>query len=231
MFVLRAKCKLSDASAECRCGAWPAHRRASRSVPTAAGQRLEPRRRRRRRPDPAARRAGRPTTRCRAGCGPATRRRRCRRSTPDAWRWLEVRSGVARIVAATAEQFVPQMVNFELGRRRQLPEGLLSRAGSRRAQPVPRHAEAAGAVVSGDTPLQPGDEVFHNADPGPAGGHGRAGRVGRGERQRRWSRSSSRRWPAARCTPGRPTARGCRSAGCPTRYPPKPPDAVAAGPG
>ena len=38
----------------------------------------------------------------------------CRRSDLDAWRWLEVRSGVARIVAATVEQFVPQMLNLEL---------------------------------------------------------------------------------------------------------------------
>ena len=30
------------------------------------------------------------------------------------WRWLEVRSGIARIEAATAEQFVPQMLNYEL---------------------------------------------------------------------------------------------------------------------
>lgn len=34
--------------------------------------------------------------------------------SPDAWRWLEVRSGIARIVAATVEQFVPQMLNYEL---------------------------------------------------------------------------------------------------------------------
>jgi folate-binding protein YgfZ len=30
------------------------------------------------------------------------------------WQWLEVRSGIARIVGATVEQFVPQMVNLEL---------------------------------------------------------------------------------------------------------------------
>ncbi|RPH62784.1 MAG: folate-binding protein [Burkholderiales bacterium] len=29
------------------------------------------------------------------------------------WRWTDVRSGVARIVPATAEQFVPQMINFD----------------------------------------------------------------------------------------------------------------------
>ncbi|GAB4447135.1 MAG: folate-binding protein YgfZ [Rhodocyclaceae bacterium] len=31
-----------------------------------------------------------------------------------AWRWLDIRAGLPRIVAATQEQFVPQMVNYEL---------------------------------------------------------------------------------------------------------------------
>jgi folate-binding protein YgfZ len=30
------------------------------------------------------------------------------------WRWLEVRSGIVTIEAATVDKFVPQMVNFEL---------------------------------------------------------------------------------------------------------------------
>ncbi|MCZ2095112.1 MAG: folate-binding protein, partial [Anaerolineae bacterium] len=30
-----------------------------------------------------------------------------------AWRWTDVRSGVARIVPATVERFVPQMINFD----------------------------------------------------------------------------------------------------------------------
>ncbi|MCO5107584.1 MAG: folate-binding protein [Burkholderiaceae bacterium] len=30
-----------------------------------------------------------------------------------AWRWTDVRSGVARVVPATVEQFVPQMINFD----------------------------------------------------------------------------------------------------------------------
>ncbi len=33
---------------------------------------------------------------------------------PEAWRWLEVCSGIARIEQATVEQFVPQMLNYEL---------------------------------------------------------------------------------------------------------------------
>ena len=34
--------------------------------------------------------------------------------TPAVWKWLEVRSGVVTIEAATVDRFVPQMVNFEL---------------------------------------------------------------------------------------------------------------------
>ncbi|HET9643996.1 MAG TPA: folate-binding protein, partial [Burkholderiaceae bacterium] len=32
----------------------------------------------------------------------------------QAWAWLEVHSGIARITSGTTERFVPQMVNFEL---------------------------------------------------------------------------------------------------------------------
>jgi len=32
----------------------------------------------------------------------------------SAWRWLEIQAGMPRIVAATQEAFVPQMINFEL---------------------------------------------------------------------------------------------------------------------
>lgn len=34
--------------------------------------------------------------------------------TPRIWRWLEVQSGVVTIEAVTVDRFVPQMVNFEL---------------------------------------------------------------------------------------------------------------------
>ncbi|HKX95856.1 MAG TPA: tRNA-modifying protein YgfZ, partial [Methylibium sp.] len=33
---------------------------------------------------------------------------------PEVWDWLEVRSGVAPVLAATSEAFVPQMLNYEL---------------------------------------------------------------------------------------------------------------------
>jgi len=34
--------------------------------------------------------------------------------SPEDWRWLDVRSGIVTIEAATVDRFVPQMVNFEL---------------------------------------------------------------------------------------------------------------------
>ena len=125
MFVLRSKCKLSDASAELKlfgvagpsarsvCGdarVWRKHETDGASairLPDAAGL-------------PRAlwvAPAGAPAL-------PAI--------TLDAWQWLEVQSGVPVIEAATAEQFVPC----------EFPEGLLPRARGRRALAVPRHRQA-----------------------------------------------------------------------------------------
>ncbi len=104
MFVLRAKCKLSDASAEvplfglagaaaARAGAAPwSH------VASAEGDLI-------RLPDGAG--VARALW---AGAAPPA----LPELAADTWRWLEVQSGVTRIVAATVEQFVPQMVNLEL---------------------------------------------------------------------------------------------------------------------
>jgi len=86
------------------------------------------------------------------------------------WAWLEVASGVVRIVAATAEQFVPQMVNLEL------VGGVDFRKGCFPGQEVVARSQYRGTLkrrtyrVSADGPLQPGQEVFHESDPGqPAG--------------------------------------------------------------
>jgi folate-binding protein YgfZ len=38
----------------------------------------------------------------------------CLASSAEVWRWLDVRTGIARIETATQERFIPQMVNFEL---------------------------------------------------------------------------------------------------------------------
>lgn len=88
----------------------------------------------------------------------------------DAWRWLEVRSGVARIVAATAEQFVPQMLNLEL------LGGVNFQKGCYPGQEVVARSQYRGTLkrrtylVNCAAPLSPGIEVFHSADAGqPAG--------------------------------------------------------------
>ena len=88
----------------------------------------------------------------------------------DAWQWLEVSSGVARVVAATAEQFVPQMINFEV------VGGVNFQKGCYPGQEVVARSQYRGTikrrafVLACETAAQPGQEVFHDADPGqPAG--------------------------------------------------------------
>jgi folate-binding protein YgfZ len=93
---------------------------------------------------------------------------------PAAWRWLEVASGVVRIVAATVDQFVPQMVNLEL------VGGVNFKKGCYPGQEVVARSQYRGtlkrrAMLLGLTPdaqgtLAEGQEIFHDADPGqPAG--------------------------------------------------------------
>lgn len=86
------------------------------------------------------------------------------------WAWLEVRSGIARITAATVEQFVPQMVNLEL------TDGVHFQKGCYPGQEVVARSQYRGTLkrrmfrAVADAPLQAGSEVTHNADPGqPAG--------------------------------------------------------------
>ena len=164
MFVLRAKCKLADASAD-----WPLWGLAGdAAAPAPAGAwarasagaadlvRL---------PDAVV--DGRPVARALwAGPGEPA-------GGPldaAAWRWLEVHSGVARITAATSEQFVPQMVNLEL------VGGVNFQKGCYPGQEVVARSQYRGTlkrrghIVEAAVPLQPGQEVFHGADPGqPAG--------------------------------------------------------------
>jgi folate-binding protein YgfZ len=86
------------------------------------------------------------------------------------WQGLEVLSGVARVVAATSEQFVPQMVNLEV------VGGVNFQKGCYPGQEVVARSQYRGTlkrraqVLSGDAALAPGQEVFHSADPSqPAG--------------------------------------------------------------
>ncbi len=165
MFVLRAKCVLSDASAEVPlyglCGplatAWLAD-----AAPGEAWEKRE-------RDGLAAIRLPDAMDRARYLCAAAT-------APPlpplnqDAWRWLEVRSAVARVGRATAEQFVPQMLNFEvLG-------GVDFRKGCYPGQEVVARSQYRGSIkrrsflFETDGDAHAGDDVFHSDDPAqPAG--------------------------------------------------------------
>ncbi|MBV9890256.1 MAG: folate-binding protein YgfZ, partial [Rhizobacter sp.] len=111
MFVLRAKCKLSDASEALAVFAvagppaaamldgtavWHSRARAATTLirlPDAAG----------------VQRAW-----LVAGVGAEADVPAAESMSPETWRWLEVKSGIVTIEAATVDRFVPQMVNFEL---------------------------------------------------------------------------------------------------------------------
>lgn len=86
------------------------------------------------------------------------------------WLALEVLSGVPRITAATAEHFVPQMVNLEL------VDGVNFRKGCYPGQEVVARSQYRGTLkrrawaVQAPQALAPGQEVFHSEDPQqPAG--------------------------------------------------------------
>jgi tRNA-modifying protein YgfZ len=165
MFVLRAQCKLSDASAEwCLTGRVGA---AAEAVLGDAGvwqQRSHDGRTVVRLPDAAG------LARCMVldpldtpeADGPAL--------PLDDWRWLEVQSGVAMIEAATVEQFVPQMLNFEL------VGGVDFQKGCYPGQEVVARSQYRGTLkrrsflFDVDTVAVAGQEVFHGDDPAqPAG--------------------------------------------------------------
>lgn len=156
MFVLRAKCKLSDASAEFAvygllgtpaAEAWtlvrdgdavqialPGPQRALRVQPAAA-------------PSPA---------------GTAM--------TPDDWALAEAEAGMAWVRGATVEAFVPQMINFEvLG-------GVNFKKGCYPGQEIVARSQYRGTqkrrlqVFETDATATVGQEIFHSADPEqPAG--------------------------------------------------------------
>ena len=111
MFVMRARCKLIDASAEIelygQVGRSAAAALADAAVwdkrELAAGTVV-------RLPD--AEKLPRVLVAVPAGSGDAFH---VEPALPvDAWRWLDVRSGIVTIEAATVDRFVPQMINFEI---------------------------------------------------------------------------------------------------------------------
>lgn len=160
MFVLRAKCKLSDASAEVPL--WGVAGDAAlvaglsvwgkRDVDGSQVIRL---------PDAL----GQPRA---LVASPATP---LESTLPlDTWQWLDVQSGVTTIEAATVEQFVPQMLNFErVG-------GVNFQKGCYPGQEIVARAQYRGTVkrrtflFDVDGAAVAGQEVFHSADPAqPAG--------------------------------------------------------------
>lgn len=167
MFVLRARCKLSDASAERPLwglvgeGAAPAM-----SVWACDGGFV-------RLPDAVP---GLPRWLQIGGDAPALPA-----LSAAAWQALEACSGVARIVGATVEQFVPQMVNLELA------GGVNFQKGCYPGQEVVARSQYRGTVkrraqlLTGPVAMQPAQEVFHSADPDqPAGMVVLAGTLGPG---------------------------------------------------
>jgi folate-binding protein YgfZ len=89
----------------------------------------------------------------------------------DAWNLSEIHAGVPRIDAATQDQFVPQMVNFEL------LGGVNFKKGCYPGQEIVARSQYLGKlkrrttlVSIADAAAKAGDEVFAASDPGqPAG--------------------------------------------------------------
>lgn len=167
MFVLRARCKLVDASAEL--ALWGVAGHASREALGAAAS------------------IG-PWQHATAGAAHVVRLpdaegqpRWLWAATPsgapalptlgvDTWDALEVRAGIARIVARTADQFVPQMLNYEA------VGGVDFRKGCYPGQEVVARSQYRGTIkrralrFDTDAEASPGDEVFAAGDPSqPAG--------------------------------------------------------------
>ncbi len=153
MFVMRAKCKLSDASEEFAvCGllgeggeAWSLTRELDRvriALPGPARSLL---------------------------IQPATDPEPNSLSAQD-WAWAEIEAGQAWVRSATVEAFVPQMLNLEaLG-------GVSFKKGCYPGQEIVARSQYRGTIkrrtlmFSTDAEAQIGQEVFHSDDPGqPAG--------------------------------------------------------------
>ena len=98
------------------------------------------------------------------------------------WQWLEIRAGIPTILPATQEQFVPQMVNFDLTNSVNFQKGCYT------GQEIVARTQYLGKLkrrmylVHSDRPAAPGDELYSadmegqasgmivNAQPAPNGG-------------------------------------------------------------
>lgn len=167
MYVLRAKCRLTDASADVPLwGVAGGDGDDALPVWGCDGGRI-------RLPDATV-------------DGRAVRRALVAGAAPDAppldaatWAGLEAASGVVRIVGATVEQFVPQMVNLEL------VGGVSFGKGCYPGQEIVARSQYRGTlkrrayVLNADGPAVPGQEVYAGSDASqPAGMVALAGPLG-----------------------------------------------------
>lgn len=97
-------------------------------------------------------------------CLPASGEQPAAELAPEHWQWLEVRSGVALVSAPLAEAFVPQMLNYEsVG-------GVNFKKGCYPGQEVVARSQYRGALkrraqlFHAESELSIGQEVFHAAD-------------------------------------------------------------------
>lgn len=87
------------------------------------------------------------------------------RASADVWDWLDIHAGEPRITQPVAEQFVPQMVNFDvLG-------GVNFKKGCYPGQEVVARSQYRGTIkrrtaLAHMESAQPGNELFHSDDPG-----------------------------------------------------------------
>jgi len=84
----------------------------------------------------------------------------------DTWQWLEIQAGLAWVRSATVEQFVPQMINLEL------LGGVNFQKGCYPGQEVVARSQYRGTVkrrtlqfaLQGGAAAQVGQDIFHSAD-------------------------------------------------------------------
>lgn len=163
MFVLRSKCKLDDATAElplvgvAGAGFEPAGAMTWRVQDTALGKTI-------RVPDAA----GQP--RCVVIGANAAALVEGPVLALDTWRWLDLQAGVPLIQAATVDQFVPQMLNYEI------VGGVDFKKGCYPGQEVVARSQYRGTIkrrmflFDTDGDAAPGVELFDARDAGqPAG--------------------------------------------------------------
>ncbi|HEX8603815.1 MAG TPA: folate-binding protein, partial [Pseudoduganella sp.] len=85
----------------------------------------------------------------------------------EAWRLAEIHAGVPLIAAATQEQFVPQMINFELLGGVNIKKGCYpGQEIVARSQYLGKLKRRTALVTIDDATVAPGTEVFAPADPG-----------------------------------------------------------------